>query len=129
VPHEHRIEGESNYNFRKLLRFSIDTATGYSAVPLQAASVLGFATSAFGFLVLVIVVARPLFTGNSVPGFPFLAATIAIFSGVQLLTLGVMGEYLARMHFRIMRKPSYFVQETTADEKASLRSHLDETQL
>lgn len=113
VRHDAREFGGSNYSFRKLLRFSIDTITGYSAVPLQLASLLGFLTSIFGFGVLIYVVAIPLMSGQSVQGFPFLASTIAIFAGVQLLTLGVLGEYLARMHFRIMRKPTYFVAEMT----------------
>jgi undecaprenyl-phosphate 4-deoxy-4-formamido-L-arabinose transferase len=78
------------------------------------ASILGLVTSFFGLGVLIYVVAIPILNGGSVQGFPFLASTIAIFAGVQLLTLGVLGEYLARMHFRIMRKPTYFVAETTA---------------
>lgn len=112
VDHSVRGYGRSNYSFKKLMRFSIDTITGYSTVPLQVASLLGLLTSLFGFGVLVYVVAVPMLSGQSVQGFPFLASTIAIFAGVQLLTLGVLGEYLARMHFRIMRKPTYFVAET-----------------
>lgn len=113
VQHDSREHGRSNYSFRKLLRFSIDTITGYSTVPLQVASVLGLLTSFFGFGVLIYVVAVPILSGQSVQGFPFLASTIAIFAGVQLLTLGILGEYLARMHFRVMRKPTYFVAEIT----------------
>jgi undecaprenyl-phosphate 4-deoxy-4-formamido-L-arabinose transferase len=113
VQHDAREYGRSNYSLRKLLRFSVDTITGYSTIPLQIASVLGFLTSVFGFCVLIYVVAIPLMSGQSVQGFPFLAATIAIFAGIQLLTLGVLGEYLARMHFRIMRKPTYFIAEMT----------------
>lgn len=111
VQHDARAQGTSNYSFRRLLRFAIDTTTGYSTFPLQVASILGLATAAFGLAVLVFVVGRPLISGQSVPGFPFLAATIAIFAGVQLFTLGIIGEYLARMHFRIMRKPTYAVRD------------------
>ncbi len=114
VQHDERGHGRSNYSFTKLLRFSIDTITGYSTLPLQAASVLGLVTSFFGLGVLIYVVAVPILNGQTVQGFPFLASTIAIFAGVQLLTLGVLGEYLARMHFRIMRKPTYFIAEITA---------------
>lgn len=112
VRHDPRHSGTSNYTYLKLFRFAIDTTTGYSTVPLQAASILGLFTATFGLLVLIYVTVRPLITGQSVAGFPFLAATIAIFSGAQLLTLGVIGEYLARMHFRIMRKPTYVITET-----------------
>jgi undecaprenyl-phosphate 4-deoxy-4-formamido-L-arabinose transferase len=60
---------------------------------------------------LLFVVARYLFFGTSVPGFTFLASSIALFSGAQLLALGVIGEYLARMHFRMMERPTYTVRE------------------
>ena len=111
VQHADRHDGESNYSASRLVRFAIDVATGYSAVPLQIALTLGLATAAFGVAVLAYVLIRFAVSGTSVAGFPFLASIIAIFSGVQLLTLGVIGEYLARMHFRIMRKPTYVIAE------------------
>lgn len=113
VEHRHRAEGSSNYSFRKLARFALDTATGYSALPLQATMILGLLTAGFGVGVLAWVVGRLVLVGESVPGFPFLASIVTIFSGAQLLALGVIGEYLARMHFRVMRKPTYVVAETT----------------
>jgi glycosyltransferase involved in cell wall biosynthesis len=113
VEHVPRQEGTSHFNLRKLLRFAIDTITGFSTAPLQAVLALGFLTAFFGLCLLVLVVGRAVFAGTSVPGFAFLASTIALFSGVQLMTLGVIGEYLARMHFRIMNKPSYVIGEST----------------
>lgn len=112
VGHRPRTVGASNYSLSKLVRFALDTATGYSTLPLQIATVLGLATSLFGVAVLGYVIVRPLVSGGSVAGFPFLASTIAIFSGVQLFALGVIGEYVARMHFRIAKKPTYVVLET-----------------
>ena len=111
VAHHDRAVGRSNYTFRRLLRFAIDIATGYSALPLQVATTVGIATSLFGLVLLVWVLGRLALSGGSPPGFPFLASMIAIFSGVQLMTLGIIGEYLARMHFRVMRRPSYVVAE------------------
>jgi undecaprenyl-phosphate 4-deoxy-4-formamido-L-arabinose transferase len=111
VEHRSRESGRSNYNFWKLLRFMLDTATGYSTAPLRAATGLGLLTVLLSIGVLVWVVGRPLVTGESVPGFPFLAATIAIFSGTQLIVLGVLGQYLGRMHFRVMNKPTYTIAE------------------
>jgi len=84
--------------------------TGFSTVPLKVASVLGFTLTMFGFVLLIYVIARYLIQGVVVPGFTFLASVIVIFSGAQLLTLGVIGEYIARMHLRIMRKPSYAIR-------------------
>ena len=113
VEHHERKTGESNYNFRKLLRFMIDTATGYSAVPLRFATSLGLTTVAFSVGVSIWVLGRRLVTGESVPGFPFLAVTIAIFSGVQLIVLGVLGQYIGRIHFRVMNKPTYTIADRT----------------
>jgi undecaprenyl-phosphate 4-deoxy-4-formamido-L-arabinose transferase len=64
-------------------------------------------------VILLYVLIRYLIQGGAVPGFTFLASTIAIFSGVQLFALGIMGEYLARMHFRLMDKPTYVIETTT----------------
>jgi undecaprenyl-phosphate 4-deoxy-4-formamido-L-arabinose transferase len=89
--------------------------TGFSVLPLQLASLMGFGFTLFGLLVLVYVMGRYLIEGGTVPGFPFLASIIAIFSGAQLFALGIIGEYLARMHFRMMERPAYTVREHTAD--------------
>ncbi len=111
VQHDPRTIGKSNYTFRKLLTHALNMMTGFSTLPLQLASVTGFAFTLFGVGVLVYVVGRYLIQGTSVPGFPFLASVIAIFSGAQLFALGVIGEYLARMHFRMMERPTYAVRE------------------
>ena len=112
VNHEKRVKGKSNYTFRKLVRHAVNMVSGFSVLPLQIASMTGFLLSLFGFVVLVYVVGRFLFQGSPVPGFPFLASIIAIFSGAQLLGIGIIGEYLARMHFRTMDKPQYFIKKT-----------------
>lgn len=109
VPHEQRRYGVSNYTFGKLVRHAMNMMTGFSTLPLQLASIMGFSFSLFGVLVLAYVVGRYLIQGGSVPGFPFLASIIAIFSGVQLFALGIIGEYLSRMHFRLMERPAYTV--------------------
>ena len=105
VRHDERRGGLSNYTFRKLLTHALNMMTGFSTAPLRLASVVGFGFSLFGFGVLVYVVGRYLIQGSSVSGFPFLAAIISIFSGVQLFSLGIIGEYLARMHYRSMSRP------------------------
>lgn len=113
VRHDPRKSGISNYTFMKLLTHAFNMMTGFSVVPLQVASFLGFGCAFFGLIILVYVVGRYFILGYSVPGFPFLASIIAIFSGAQLLALGVIGEYLARMHFRMMERPTYTIHETT----------------
>jgi hypothetical protein len=101
VRHDARKEGASGYTFRKLVTHAVNMMTGFSTVPLQFASLVGFLFTLFGIAVLVYVLGRYLVYGGSVPGFPFLASIIALFSGAQLFALGIMGEYLARMHFRL----------------------------
>jgi len=113
VEHSPRQVGKSNYTFRKLISHAVNMVTGFTILPLQLASLLGFGFAVFGLLVLLYVIGRYLIQGGSVPGFPFLASIIAIFSGVQLFALGIIGEYLARMHFRLMEKPTYVIREET----------------
>lgn len=113
VRHEPRTLGKSNYTFRKLMTHSINMVTGFSTVPLQLASMLGFAMVAFGGLVLIYVLVRYLLENQAPAGFPFLASIVTIFSGAQLFAIGIIGEYLARMHMRSMNRPAYTVREST----------------
>jgi len=113
VRHEPRATGQSGYNLRKLVSHTFNMMTGFSTLPLQVASVLGLIFSLFGIGVLVYVLLRYVLQGSAPTGFPFLASIIAIFSGVQLFTLGIIGEYLARIHFRSMDRPPYAQRSTT----------------
>lgn len=115
VRHDPRRLGVSNYTVRKLIIHALNMMTGFSTLPLQIASLLGFVLTIFGVLIFIYVIGRLLFE-PSIPGFPFLASIIAIFSGAQLLALGIIGEYLSRMYVRIMGRPSSVVRESV-DEK------------
>ena len=107
VKHDARKGGKSNYTFRKLFIHALNMITGFSVLPLQFASLLGFVFAFFGLFVLIYVITNFFLYGSPVQGFPFLASIISIFSGVQLLAIGIIGEYLARMHFYAMDKPQY----------------------
>jgi len=112
VKHDARTIGVSNYTFGKLVTHALNMVTGFSTLPLQMASLIGFGFTLFGMVVLAYVLGRfALEGGSTVQGFPFLASVIAIFSGAQLFALGIIGEYLSRLHFRMMEKPTYAVQE------------------
>jgi glycosyltransferase involved in cell wall biosynthesis len=117
VPFKPRQTGSSNYTFARLVRHAFDMMTGFSTAPLQVASLIGFTCTLFGIAVLIYVFVRYCLEG-SVPGFPFLASIIAIFSGAQLFALGVIGEYLARMHFRTMNRPPYAIRGTAEGENS-----------
>ncbi len=113
VRHAQRTLGTSNYTFRKLVVHALNMVTGFSTWPLQVSSLIGFSFTVLGTAALFFVLIRYLIQGGAVPGFSFLAAMIAIFSGAQLFSLGIIGEYLARMHARSMQHPTYSVGETT----------------
>ena len=117
VRHETRQDGASNYTLWKLTEHALNMLTGFSTVPLQIASVLGFVLTALGIFLLGYVILRYVIQGVVVPGFAFLATVIVIFSGAELFALGMIGEYLARMHLRVMRHPSYAIRRES-------RSHL-----
>jgi undecaprenyl-phosphate 4-deoxy-4-formamido-L-arabinose transferase len=113
VRHEPRTLGTSNYTFGKLVVHALNMVTGFSTWPLQLASLIGLFFTAVGVAALLFVAIRYLILGGVVPGFSFLASMIAIFSGAQLFSLGIIGEYLARMHARSMQHPTYSVREMT----------------
>ncbi|GAB5559126.1 MAG: undecaprenyl-phosphate 4-deoxy-4-formamido-L-arabinose transferase [Synoicihabitans sp.] len=113
--HELRAEGKSNYTVGKLIQHAFNMMTGFSVVPLQVSSIIGFFFTLFGVLVLLYVLVGWMIHGSVVSGFSFLASIIAIFSGAQLFALGIIGEYLARMHFRVMDKPTYALRDVVGE--------------
>jgi len=113
VRREPRQLSRSNYTFGMLVTHAANMITGFSILPLQLASVIGFGFTLFGLVVLLYVLGRYLIQGGSVPGFSFLASIISVFSGAQLFAIGIIGEYLARMHLRMMNRPTYTVREQT----------------
>jgi glycosyltransferase involved in cell wall biosynthesis len=116
VRHDARAAGRSSYGFVRLATHALNVLTGFTTRPLRIATLMGLLLTLMGAGVLVLVLVR-YFIGGSVPGFPFLASLISIFSGAQLLTLGIIGEYLARMHVRIMDRPAYSLREELENER------------
>jgi glycosyltransferase involved in cell wall biosynthesis len=122
VAHEPRKQGPSGYTFRKLITHAMNMMTGFSTLPLQLASVVGLVFTLFGIAILFFVLGRYIVHGDTVPGFPFLASIIALFAGAELFALGIIGEYLARMHFRSMQKPPYVVRNDSAGRRLDQRN-------
>lgn len=110
-----REAGTSNYNLWKLIKVSLLVLTSYTTMPLRLAGIIGFLFTIFGFFVLVYVLVV-YFTDSSIPGFPFLASSISIFSGVQLFALAIIGEYLARVFERTGGRRPYTISRTTDSE-------------
>ena len=113
VEHHPRAEGHSSYTFGRLATHALNVMTGFSTRPLRIASLIGLVFTLFGIAVLAVVLVTYVVEGGSVPGFPFLASVVAIFAGAQLLTLGIIGEYLARMHMRVMDRPPFTIRAET----------------
>lgn len=111
-----RETGTSGYSFRKLVTHTLNMVTGYGTVPLRATTWLGFIVGVFGLGLLVWVLLQYMLGRTDVPGFTTLAAVISLFSGAQLIALGMIGEYVGRQHFRSMRRPMYVLRPELDDD-------------
>lgn len=113
VPHSQRAEGTSNYNFRKLFIHTINIFVTFSDLPLRMATWIGLTAFFIGMAWLAVIAGRYLIGGISVSGYASIMAGILLFGGVQLLVLGIFGEYLGRMNFKSSKKPLFLVGRTT----------------
>jgi glycosyltransferase involved in cell wall biosynthesis len=109
-----RLHGETTYSKRKLIKLAWTGFTGFSALPLRVSSAVGLVLSALAFIYGVDVVIDHLFFSQSVPGWPTIVASIMFFSGVQLLFIGILGEYLARVYDEVKGRPTYLVADIRA---------------
>ena len=116
-----RLAGETNYPFRKMFRFAVDAVTGFSTVPLRMASYLGLIMGAFSILALIYTVGSWIF-GSTVTGWTSLTSIVLVTASVQLLVLGVFGEYLGRLYMENKRRPLFVVQEIIAHPFSPVRS-------
>ena len=114
VDEQPRSFGKSNYTFGRLLRLSLLYLTNFSTKPLRFSNIIGFFFTLIGFIGFLYVITI-YFVAGSVPGFPFLASAIMVFSGVQLFALGIIGEYLARVFERTAGRRPYTIERTTAE--------------
>jgi len=105
-----RTRGETKFPLRKMLRFALDGLTSFSHVPLQLATWLGFLVSAFAFLYILVVLALWILKIN-VPGWTTLMVFVLLLGGVQLMVIGVLGEYLGRVYDEVKGRPLYLVAE------------------
>ena len=115
VEREFRKNGSSNYSLSKLILHGLSMIVGFSVLPLRVAGLMGLIFTFFGFLVFGYVSLKYLFGEIPVPGFTFIVSIISIFSGAQLLAIGVIGEYLAEVYQRSMGRPAYVCNEMIGD--------------
>ncbi|MGC8916889.1 MAG: glycosyltransferase family 2 protein [Thermoanaerobaculum sp.] len=117
VPYERapRHAGTTKYPLRKMLRFALDAITSFSHVPLQLATWLGFVVSGFAFVYILVVIALK-FAGISWPGYTSIMAAILFLGGVQLVMVGLLGEYVGRIYDEVKHRPLYLVAEEVGGE-------------
>ena len=115
-----RKEEVSRFNFFKLGRFALDGLASFSSLPLKVWSYLGLAISAVAIIYAIAFLLRTLISGIDVPGFPSLIVSIMFLSGVQLISLGVIGEYIARVYSEVKARPLFLVAEEIGRVHAAL---------
>jgi undecaprenyl-phosphate 4-deoxy-4-formamido-L-arabinose transferase len=123
VRHLPRFEGRSNYTLRRLLRLWLSMFLNFSVMPLRAASVGGMVLSGVGLLGFVAVLVEALLKRDLPTGWASLMSALALVAGVQLMILGVMGEYLGRMFLTANRKPQYLVRRVYVRDAETLLAH------
>lgn len=110
VDHRPRHTGRSGYNPRKLMVLGLNLLTNFSLLPLQFVSAVGLAVSGAGFLAALYYLVLALLSRIAVPGYASIIVAILIIGGTQLLALGIIGEYLGRLHLNVNRKPQYQIR-------------------
>lgn len=112
-----RVAGTTKWNFWKLFSYAIDGIVGYSTAPLVFSAVLGFIFCILSICMIIFIVLRTLLFGDPVSGWPSLVCIIFLLSGIQLFTIGIIGEYLAKVYLETKKRPIYIVKETEKDIK------------
>jgi glycosyltransferase involved in cell wall biosynthesis len=114
---EERAGGKSKFNFTRLARFALDGLMSFSSIPLKVWTYVGLTISAFALAMAGYYWTRTMLFGVDTPGFPTLVVSIAFFSGVQLISLGVLGEYVARIFNEVKGRPLYLVAERLGEKE------------
>ncbi len=122
---ESRASGEFKFGFPRLVRFALDGLMSFSSIPLKVWTFVGLAISCFALTMAAYYWVRTMLFGVDTPGFPTLVVSIAFFSGVQLISLGVLGEYVARIFNEVKGRPLYLVAERIEPKDAARRGKGD----
>ena len=121
-----RVAGESSWNYRQLFSFAIDGITSFTSAPLRISTVVGFVVSLLAFLYMIYVFIKALIWGDPVQGYPTLVILILFLGGIQLLSLGIIGEYIGRIYNETKNRPDYIVREFNDDKVVNqLEKHKD----
>ncbi len=106
-----RVAGETKWSFFKLFSYAIDGIVGFTVAPLRIATYSGIVVSLFGFIYMLYIVIKAIVVGDPVPGYPSMLAIICLLGGIQLLVMGIMGEYLGKTYMESKKRPHYVIKE------------------
>ena len=119
---QNREAGQTKWNMRSLAGLAVDGVTSYTTAPLRIATVMGLVVSAIAFIYMVWVFAKAAIYGDPQAGFPTIMTVMLFLGGVQLLTLGILGEYVGRIFNEVKHRPPYFVREVDGEKATADRS-------
>ena len=112
-----RAAGETKWSFWKLFLYSLESIVAFSTAPLSIASVMGILFCFVAFIIIIFIIVRTLMYGDPTSGWPSMVCIMFFIGGVQLLCLGIMGQYLSKTYLEVKKRPIYIVQETEKDRK------------
>ena len=112
-----RVAGTTKWNFWKLFLYSLESIVAFSTVPLAISSIVGIMFFLISMIMIVFIIVRTLMFGDPVAGWPSLVCIIFFVSGVQLFSIGVIGQYLSKLYLEVKNRPVYIVKETEKDKK------------
>ncbi len=107
-----RMAGETKWSFWKLFKYSIEGITAFSVLPLQIASVFGVLFSTIAFIMIIVIIIRTLIFGDPTSGWPSMVCIVMMIGGIQLLCIGILGQYLSKTYLETKRRPIYIEKET-----------------
>lgn len=110
-----RVAGETKWSFWKLFKYSLEGITAFSIAPLQIASIFGILFSLVAFVMIIVIIIRTLVFGDPVSGWPSLVCIIMLIGGVQLLSIGILGQYLSKTYLETKKRPIYIAKETNVE--------------
>ena len=116
-----RVAGETKWSFWKLLRYAIEGITAFSTTPLILASVIGLVFCLASFLMIILIIVRTVLFGDPTSGWPSLVCIIFLVSGIQLFSLGIVGQYLSKTYLEVKHRPIYIVRETNMESKENIK--------
>lgn len=107
-----RVAGETKWSFWKLFKYSIEGMTAFSVLPLQIASVFGVLFSSIAFIMIIVIIIRTLIFGDPTSGWPSMVCIVMMIGGIQLLCIGILGQYLSKTYLETKHRPIYIEKET-----------------